>query len=514
MVRTDGSSPSQMFFGRTQKQTLPLLNPNVTSFNPEALIQKRDDLHSKRCNLRDQLSVIIADLVPGEEVLVQDYLTGLWADSATVLSMREDRRYYWMQDKHGRKFIRGRRRLKQISQPSEANQTSYSNQTNQVLIMQLAHSSSAWTLKVKLHKLPPSVASAASENPLGLNQHTLNPHENMCIFYLSDKHYPVNQPSTSKYSVDLRYWDSPIGLKPALQHYILSFEQLFCDSNMASNGLSPILAQQGLQATSSGFKPVSQRQEHSGSVVPRGVQGPHYTPRKLRVPLHRNTSRNRRGNAHLPHSPRSSLVLSANGTESPLEAPTFPRCYEEEGGGTRGSIHSGLHSGRGLSGPSGLTRGRCPRTVRLGSRLLTGHPSSTSPSPGPWVWEQSDSDTDCWSLSNCIIVEPTEHDDAVPTLTPPDFRRQFIKNWIQQRSKHSTELANETRAEDQAEGGIMGDAAPRPQEIVRHVCAGEGARRDSLPGLIASQDRGRQLPRAQYQLLDPLHQLDSKAAWT
>ena len=146
-----------------------------------------------------------SDLLLGEEVLVQDYLIGLWTDLATVTSMREDRRSYWVQDKHGRKSIRRRRRLKQFSQPSEANQTSYSVQTNLVIIMQSPHSSSAWTFKVKLHKLPPSVASAAWENPLGLNQHTLNPQEYMCIFYLSDKHYQVNQPSTSKYSVDVRH---------------------------------------------------------------------------------------------------------------------------------------------------------------------------------------------------------------------------------------------------------------------------------------------------------------------
>ena len=317
MVRADGSSPSQMFFGQIQKQKL--------------LIQKRDNLHSKRCNLRDQHSVIFADLVPGEEVLVQDYLTDLWADSATVLSMRDDRRSYWVQDKHGRKFIRGRRRLKQISQPSEANQTSYSIQTNRVLIMQSAHSSSARTLKFKLRKLPPSVASAASMNPLGLNQHTSKPHKYMCLFYLSDEHYPVNQPCTSKYSVDFRNWDSPIGIKPALQHYILSFEQLFCDFNLASNGLSPILAlpNRPLQAARSRIEPVSQRQEHSGDIVQRVVQGPLYTHGKQRFPLHRDTSRNRRGNAPLPHSPSSYLVLSKIGMESPLETPTLPRCYEK-----------------------------------------------------------------------------------------------------------------------------------------------------------------------------------------
>ena len=71
-----------------------MLNPNATSFNPDTLIQKRDVLHSKRCNLRDQHSVVIADLVPGEKVLVQDYLTGLWTDSAMVLSIREDKCSY------------------------------------------------------------------------------------------------------------------------------------------------------------------------------------------------------------------------------------------------------------------------------------------------------------------------------------------------------------------------------------------------------------------------------------
>ena len=73
--------------------------------------------------------------------------------------------------------------------------------------------SSAQTLKVKLHKLLPSVASAASKHPLGINQHALKPREFMCIFYLSDEHYPANKPSTSKYSVDDRRWNSPMRLE-------------------------------------------------------------------------------------------------------------------------------------------------------------------------------------------------------------------------------------------------------------------------------------------------------------
>ena len=58
--------------------------------------------------------------------------------------------------------------------------------------------------------------------------------------------------------MDLRNWNPPARLQPALQHYILSFDQLFRDSNLASNGLSPQLAlphrsQRGLQAARPGL---------------------------------------------------------------------------------------------------------------------------------------------------------------------------------------------------------------------------------------------------------------------
>ena len=75
MVRTDGSSPArspaQIFFNRTQKQGLPLLNPNAKPFHPEALIKRRDKLHEQRIKLCDQHSMIIEDLAPGQEVLTQ-----------------------------------------------------------------------------------------------------------------------------------------------------------------------------------------------------------------------------------------------------------------------------------------------------------------------------------------------------------------------------------------------------------------------------------------------------------
>ena len=100
MVRTDDSSPAQMFFNRTQKQGLPLLNPNAKPFEPEALIKRRDKLHEQRIKLCDQHSKIIEDLAPGQEVLTQDYLSGLWKESAVVLSKQDDGRSYWVRDNH------------------------------------------------------------------------------------------------------------------------------------------------------------------------------------------------------------------------------------------------------------------------------------------------------------------------------------------------------------------------------------------------------------------------------
>ena len=357
----------------------------------------------------------------------------------------------------------------------------------------MQHSSSARTLKVKLHKLPSSVASEASEWSLGINQHTLQPREYMCTFYLSDRFYPTHKPSTSKYSVDDRRWDSPLGFKPALQHYILSFEQLFQDSNVAVNGLHPILTvphrpQHGLSAASPGLQSVRERQQHSGGLIPRGVKGPHHPHRKQWVPLYRNTPGNRRGNAHVPHDTRTPALLPQVGKKSPFEAPTFQRCHEEESGGTGTMIRRGIYSGLGASGSSRPrpTRGRGRHPICLGSRLFKGHPSSTSPSPGPWVWEQTDSDSDWGSLSDCIIVESQPKPEPEPTPPPPaaspDFRRSRVKNWVLQRAQYSTKLSNQAGPSSKTTSSVLGDAAPRKiKKGARHVCSRERAGKIESP---------------------------------
>ena len=113
--------------------------------------------------------------------MIQDHLTGLWTDSATVISMREDKRSCWVRDKHSRSLIIGRRRLKQ---PSSTDTSTYSLQTNRVSVIQFINFSAGRTLKVRLHKLPLSVALAAASDSIGINQDTLYPNKYMCIFYV------------------------------------------------------------------------------------------------------------------------------------------------------------------------------------------------------------------------------------------------------------------------------------------------------------------------------------------
>ena len=301
---------------------------------------------------------------------------------------------------------------------------------------------------------------------------------------------PINQALQNTLWTTGAGWNSPIGLKPALQHYILSFEQLFQDSNVGSNGIHPILAipnrtQHGLQAASSGLESVRDRQKHSGSLLSGGVQGPHHPHRKQWISLHRNPPGNRRGNAHLPHDSRSSSLLYQNGPKSPVEVPTFPRHKEAKGGRTSSMVHRGLHSGLGAPGSNRPSRGRgrCTKPICLGSRVYSGHPSSTSPSPGPWVWEQPDSDTDWVSLSDCIIIVPPEPE---PEPTPPptssiDFHRSRIENWIVQRAKHTTQFRSQARPASQAKSAILENAAPGSRkEVVRHVRVGAGARQERI----------------------------------
>ena len=154
MVRTDGSFPTQMFFGRIQKQNLPVLNPNAKPFCPDSLI------------------------------LTQDYLTGLWSESATIIERREDGRSSWVKDDQGRLFIRGMRRLKEVSS-SEISKPETSS--NLISVSRLTFEKDlSKGLKVKLHKLPEAVAHAASLQSVILEEEHCRRNTRVCVFYIPE----------------------------------------------------------------------------------------------------------------------------------------------------------------------------------------------------------------------------------------------------------------------------------------------------------------------------------------
>ena len=206
MVRTDGSSPAQLFFGRTKKQNLPMLNPNAQPFCPDSMIKKRDKLHQQWIHSRDQHSVIIDDLVPGQKVMIQDYITGLWSELAIILEKREDGRSYWVKDDWGCTLIRGRRRLNEISSLKNTDSETSKNIISMSRLSVTMNASRG--LKLKLHKLPKSVSQAASLHPVLLEEEHWRRNTSVCIFYIPEHLQP-----TRCHSTDTINFNNPIGLE-------------------------------------------------------------------------------------------------------------------------------------------------------------------------------------------------------------------------------------------------------------------------------------------------------------
>ena len=223
--------------------------------------------------LRDQHSVVIEYLAPGQEVLTQDYLSGLWKESAVVLSKRDDGRSYWVRDYQGRSFIRERRRLKAVSQSAD---NPKETPTNHIQIS-VSRVNMAWQLnnktpKAKLHRLPQSVVRSASHQPLLVQQQQLRDNASICVCYLPDSF----QPQSRFHSTDFYNLDHPKGLKPRLQHYIVSSDSIL--SSSGSNGIThgPAFPQRSLwrsdQVHCPGSPTVSSRQEHPRSELSGGIQ--------------------------------------------------------------------------------------------------------------------------------------------------------------------------------------------------------------------------------------------------
>ena len=220
------------------------------------------------------------------------------------------------------------------------------------------------------------------------------------------------QPQSRFHFTDYYNFDHPKGLKPHLQHCIVSLDTILSFSG--SNGITPgpALSQRPLrrpdQIISSGIPTVGSRKEYPRSELSGGIQGPHNTHGEFWVSLHRNPSRDNRGDVDLDHRFWSTPLLSEV-SEVPIpQAATAPKP-------TRAFP-------QGISKP-GRERGD------------TGHGRNLPTAPGSGVWSPPHSRTTWWSLSECDLI--SERSAPEP---PTQYRNIDVSQWVSEAIQYSPEL--------------------------------------------------------------------------
>ena len=110
MIRQDGTSPTQLFFGRRQRLGLPML--------PELLHQSAidpsscDSLHKERIADRDLHTVSLHDFRVGDRVWMQHHATKKWYKTAIVSEVRHGGQAYLVKVDSGQQYMCGRRFLR------------------------------------------------------------------------------------------------------------------------------------------------------------------------------------------------------------------------------------------------------------------------------------------------------------------------------------------------------------------------------------------------------------------
>ena len=87
MARADGTSPAELFFGRRQRQKLPML-PITQKSNQD--VSARDATHASQTDQRNKNTANFKQLHVGEKVLIQHPATKDWPDTGTIIELRED----------------------------------------------------------------------------------------------------------------------------------------------------------------------------------------------------------------------------------------------------------------------------------------------------------------------------------------------------------------------------------------------------------------------------------------
>ena len=148
MTRTDGVSPSQLLYGRRQRQLLPITGEQAKI--KENTTAGRDKTAGSSKRYRNQHTANYTDLQCGDNVRMQHHITGKWNTTEQVTRKRKDGNSYVVTAQDRNTYIRGRRLLKPISSPN----------TNE-------EKTSSWKMGQK-----PSVPTAAAEPKVRIDSPT------------------------------------------------------------------------------------------------------------------------------------------------------------------------------------------------------------------------------------------------------------------------------------------------------------------------------------------------------
>ena len=92
MARTDGQSPSQLFFGRRQKQQLPMISAHSRRGNRD--LSGRDKTAAAAEKHRNAHTHDLGELQPGTKARMQHHITNRWDKCVTVESRRPNGHAY------------------------------------------------------------------------------------------------------------------------------------------------------------------------------------------------------------------------------------------------------------------------------------------------------------------------------------------------------------------------------------------------------------------------------------
>ena len=105
MARADGVSPSQLFFGRRQRQQLPLTAEQTKT--QESSTTGRDAMAGKSEHYKNAHTSDYSELHSNQQVWMQQHVTGKWETLVTVRKKRKEGNSYVVCAQDGNTYIRG-----------------------------------------------------------------------------------------------------------------------------------------------------------------------------------------------------------------------------------------------------------------------------------------------------------------------------------------------------------------------------------------------------------------------